>query len=180
MRMIGKHSRDTGLRPVPHAPDARVAAKPRKGFLLMEAMIASVILSVAAIGIVDLLLSAQQQQQALQQNATATMLARQLMEEIAAKPFGPSTPVVPRAQITYANQYNGYHDTTAGMNTLSGEAISPGNGELFSRAVTITNAAAPAGSTAPVSDLQLVTVNVTTPGKQTVALSRLLTNVTWP
>jgi Tfp pilus assembly protein PilV len=88
--------RDTALRPVPHAPEGRVTVKSfklRRGFLLMEATIATVILAVAAVGIVDLLLSAQQQQQALQENATAVLLARQLIEEIAAKPFGSATAV---------------------------------------------------------------------------------------
>jgi Tfp pilus assembly protein PilV len=152
----------------------------RRGFLLMEAMIATVILAVAAVGVVDLLLSAQQQQQALQQNATAVLLARQLMEEIASKPFGPSTSTVPRAQITYANQYNGYSDSTGAMSTLGGVSVEPGNGEAYSRTVLITTPTISDGAAAPASDRQLITVTVTTPEKQTVTLTRLLTNVTWP
>jgi Tfp pilus assembly protein PilV len=177
--------RDMGLRPMRvvrrsrHGPEARVTWK-RSGFLLIEAMIASVILAVAAMGIVSLLLSAKEQQTAIQENSTAVLLAKQLMEEIIAKPFGSSTPTVARASITYANQYNGYQDSTTAMSTLSGESVTPGDGEVFSRKVTITNAPTPTGSGAPTSDLQLVTVTVTTPSNQTVTLSRLLTNVIWP
>ncbi len=148
----------------------------RRGFLLMEAMIASVVLAVAAAGIVDLLLSAQQQQRALQENATAVLLARQLMEKIARYPFGTAT----GSPITCANQFNGYSDSTSAITTLSGQSISPGGDGVYTRSVAITPAPIPAGCPAPASDLQLVTVTVTTPSKQTVSLSRMLTNVTWP
>jgi Tfp pilus assembly protein PilV len=152
----------------------------RRGFLLIEAMIATVVLAVAALGIASLLLSAHEQQESIRETNTATLLGRQLMEEIAAKPFGPSTPVVARPLMTYANQYNGYHDSTTALTTLgNGETAGVGDGELYSRAVTITAAATPTGSTAPASDLQWVTVTVTTPSGQSVVLSRLLTNVTW-
>jgi type II secretory pathway pseudopilin PulG len=150
------------------------------GFLLIEAMIASVILAVAAMGIVSLLLSAQQQQTALRENSTAVLLAKQLMEEITAKPFGSATPVVARPLITAANQYNGYQDSTSGMTTLGGQSITPGDGEVYTRTVTITNAPTPTGSAAPAGDLQLVTVSVTTPAGETVSLNQWLTNVTWP
>jgi type II secretory pathway pseudopilin PulG len=181
--------RNTGLRPVVCALDTtaqnqrhlhhRVTLSHQHGFLLIEAMIASVILSVAAMGIVSLLLSAAEQQTALRENSTAVLLAKQLMEEITSKPFGLATPIVPRASMTTANQYNAYQDTTTAMSTLSGEAISPGDGEVFSRKVTITNAPTPTGSSAPASDLQLVTVTVTTPSGRSVSLSQWLTNVTW-
>ena len=155
-------------------------AQHRRGFLLIEATIATVVLAVAALGIASLLLSAHEQQESIRQTSTATLLARQLMEEIAAKPFGLSTPVVARSLMTTANQYNGYQDSTTAMTTLgTGELVAVGDGELYSRTVTITAAATPVGSTAPVSDLQLVTVTVTTPSGQNVVLSRMLTNVTW-
>jgi Tfp pilus assembly protein PilV len=158
-----------------------IVNRKNSGFLLLEAMIASVILAVAAVGIVSLLLAAREQQIAMREQSTAVLLAKQLMEEIAAKPFGTATPAEPRAQITMANQYNGYTDTTAGITTLgNGESISPGDGQLYTRKVTVTSATNPTGSTAPTGDLQLLTVTVTTPSKQSVTLTRLLTNVTWP
>jgi Tfp pilus assembly protein PilV len=142
-------------------------------------MIASVILAVAAVGIASMLLSAQQQQLTLQENSTAVLLARQLMEEISSKPFGQSTPIVARTAITYANQYNGYTDTTSAISTLSGVSLSPGDGRLYTRNVTVASVTAPTGSLAPPGDLQLVTVTVTTPSGQTVALRRLIGNVSW-
>jgi Tfp pilus assembly protein PilV len=190
-------NRDTGLRPVrvasgcenlsisqrrSHGPEARVTFKGarRKGFLLFEAMIASVILAVAAMGIVSLLLAAQEQQTALQEQSTAVLLAKQLMEEIAAKPFGSATPSGARSTAQYANQYNGYQDASSAIRTLSGETITPGDNQMFTRKVTIANAPTPTGSTAPVTDLQLVTVTVTAPSGQKISFSKLLTNVTWP
>ncbi len=151
----------------------------RRGFLLIEAMIASVILAVAAVGIATLLLSAQQQQIALQENSTAVLLAKQLMEEIASKPFGAATPVVPRAQMTTANQYNGYTDNTGAISTLTGQTLEPGDQRTYVRRVTITPAATPTGSAAPASDLQLVAVTVTGPSGEVVTLNRLLANVAW-
>jgi Tfp pilus assembly protein PilV len=151
----------------------------RHGFLLFEAMIASVILAVAAVGIASLLLSAQQQQLTLQENSTAILLARQLMEEISSKPFGSPTPIVARASMTYANQYNGYTDTTAGITTLGGVSLTPGDGRLYSRSVSVASATNPVGSLAPSGDLQIVTVTVTTPSGQAVSIRRLITNVVW-
>jgi Tfp pilus assembly protein PilV len=152
----------------------------RRGFLLIEAMIATVVLAVAALGITSLLLSAHEQQESIRETNTATLLGRQLMEEIAAKPFGPATPIVARSLMTYANQYNGYQDSTTAMTTLgTAETITPGDGELYSRQVTITAAATPTGSTAPTNDLQLITITVATPSGKSVVLTRLLTNVTW-
>ncbi len=133
----------------------------------MEAMIASVILAVAAMGIVSLLLSAEQNQTALQENSTAVLLAKQLMEEIAARPFA-SPP-----------QYNGYADNTLAMTTQGGQSVTPGDGQFYSRTVSIQPVTI-AGSNAPSGDLQLVQVTVTTPSQQKVTLNRLLTNVTWP
>jgi type II secretory pathway pseudopilin PulG len=164
------------------------------GFLLIEAMIASVILSVAVVVVVDLLLTSQQQQAAIQQNSTALLLARQLMEEIAAKPFGSSTQTYPpsqRALMTTANQYNGYSDSTTevgnagavGIQTqgLPQTTIEPGGGETYQRTVTVQSPPASIDSSdaAPAGDLLIVTVTVTTPSNQKVTLTRLLTNVTW-
>jgi hypothetical protein len=81
--------------------------------------------------------------------------------------------------MTTANQYNGYTDTTTGITTLSGEAISPGDGQIFSRSVTITTPANPTGSSASAGDLQLVTVTVKAPSGQVFTLQRMFTNVTW-
>jgi Tfp pilus assembly protein PilV len=139
----------------------------RRGFLLIEGMIASVILAVAALGIVSLLLSAHEQQIALQENSTGVLLAKQLIEEIAAKPFA------------QAILYNNYTDTTSTMRTLSGEVVMPGDGEVYSRLVAV-QPVTPTGSNATVGDVQLVQVTVTTPSRQAVTISRLITNVNWP
>src|SRR5690349_12721675 len=59
----------------------------RGGFTLAEALLASVVLAVAVLGISQLTGASSQQSEALRQDARAVALARELMEEIASKPF---------------------------------------------------------------------------------------------
>ena len=158
----------------------------RGAFMLIEAMIASVVLAVAALGVVSLLVAADQQQESLRQNSVAVSLAKQLMEEISAKPLYPPTGTVlptvlpsTRVQFTTAGQYAGYTDQTTAMKTASGAAVSPGDGELFSRAVTITDQSTAVTPNVPAGDLELVTVTVTTPDKQIISLSKLMARFNW-
>jgi Tfp pilus assembly protein PilV len=154
--------------------------KHSRGFMLLEAMIASVVLAVAAIGIASLLLAAHEQQQTIQETNTATLLARQLMEEIAAKPLGtypPTSIPTSRSQFTTASQYSGYSDSTdSGITTLSGESVPFATSGNYTRSVSITSATVT--QTDP-NDVCLVTVKVTTPSGKSVSLSKWLTNVTW-
>jgi len=80
---LNRLHRDMGLRPMlvipgtKHGPEAGVTLNhSARGFLLIEAMIATVILAVAAMGIVSLLLSAKEQQTALQENSTAVLVGK--------------------------------------------------------------------------------------------------------
>ena len=150
-----------------------------RGYLLLEAMIASVILAVASVGIVSLLLSAHEQEQSIQESNTATLLAKQLIEEISAKPLGayPAvTPLPPRSQFTTAAQYDNYQDSTATMTTLGGETVPVANVGTYTRSVAISS---PAVSETNPNDVLMVTVTVKTPSGKTVNLSKWLTNVTW-
>jgi len=150
--------------------------------MLFEAMIASVVLAVAAVGIASLLLSSHEQQSSIQETNTATLLAKQLMEEIAAKPLGTYTagPASgPRSAFTTACQYNGYTDSTGstgnGIQTISGATVpcDPNYTCVVSIAGTSVS------QTSPPYDVCIVTVAVTTPSGTTVSLSKWLSNVTW-
>jgi Tfp pilus assembly protein PilV len=154
--------------------------KRRGGFILLEAMIASVVLAVAAVGIASLLLSAHQQQLMIAETNTATLLAKQLMEEIAAKPLGtypPATGLTSRSQFTTAGEYQGYTDSTAtGITTLGGESVPLATDGNYVRTVSISDTSvAQTGA----HDIRIVTVTVTTPSGKSVSLSKWLTNVTW-
>jgi type II secretory pathway pseudopilin PulG len=158
---------------------------PRKtgGFLLIEAMIAAVILSVAAAAIATLLVSATAAAESGRQVATAASLANQLLEEIAAKPLyyptgttPPSTPPTVRSQFAIVGQYAGYGDTTSGIVTAEGTTVSPGDGEEYLRSVTVTYGSGPAAA-APAGEFATVTVTVTTPKGRTVSVSRLIGHV---
>lgn len=152
----------------------------RSAFMLLEAMIASVILAVAAVSIINLLLSTQEQQQSIQEINTATMLAQQLMEEIAGKPLGAYPPAVTtgaRAQFSTANQYDQYTDSTSassGIKMISGATVPFPSMGTYTRSVSIIDAAT---AQANPHDIRIVTVTVTTPSLTHVSLSKWLANV---
>jgi Tfp pilus assembly protein PilV len=154
-----------------------------RGFLLIEGMIASVILAVAAVAIASLLLSANEEATVMRENATAASLAGQLLEEIAAKPLGTYPwAAVPAARplFTYAEDYRGFSDDTSTITTLATNALAlPGDGGLFQRSVSVIAQAGPTGSTAPMGDFALVTVTVTTPSGRTISISRLIARTDW-
>jgi Tfp pilus assembly protein PilV len=161
-------------------------AMPRKtgGFLLIEAMIAAVILSVAAVAVATLLVSATAAAESGRQVATGASLANQLLEEIAAKPLyyptgttPPSTPPTLRSQFAIVGQYNQYSDTTSGIVTADGTTVSPGDGEEYLRSVTVIYSAGPVASATPSGEFATVTVTVTTPRGRTVSVSRLVGHV---
>ena len=141
---------------------------------------ASVVVAVAVLGIVSVLTSASQQTSVIRQNAIAVGLARQLIEEIAARPFGPpaSTTATTRGSFQTIGDYNGYTDTSGAITQLDGSSIDVGDGETYTRKVTEQTGAKPASDTlSPDADFVLVTVTVTTPAGQSVQISRTFTNV---
>src|SRR5215813_12309896 len=93
-----------------------------RGFTLAEGLIAAVVLAAAVAGIVGPISAAYQQTRALEEASIATSLARQLLDEIVAKPFvdpsdysttlGPEADEVTRSAYDNVDDYNGYHDST--------------------------------------------------------------------
>jgi len=147
---------------------------------LIEAMVASVVVAVAVLGIVSVLTASSQQTSVLRQNAIAVGLARQLLEEIAAKPFGPpaSSTAATRGSFQSIGDYNGYTDSSGAITQLDGSVVAVGDGETYTRQVSEQTGAVPAGDTvSPASDFVLVTVSVTTPQGQTLKISRTFCNV---
>ena len=147
----------------------------RRGVLLVEAMIAAVVLAVAAVGIATLLTTADAEAAVTRRQARAVALARQLSEEIAAKPLGtdagPSSAAPARADLTTVAEYAGYADATAGLAAADGTPVAFG-GEAYVRQVTVTFGAGPAGT--PAADVAAVTVTVTPPAGSPVSITQLV------
>lgn len=170
------HSRLTNS----HSPAARCV---RTGFTLAEALIASVVLALSVVGIADALACSSQQAITTNQAAITTALGKQLLEEIASKPFPiPGVTTNPgwsqgnhnRATYDDAADYNGYTDQTP-ITTLSGASIDPGG--LYTRSVAYVQRINPSANPGN-GDFALITVMVTDPTGAATAFSRLISNVT--
>jgi hypothetical protein len=151
-------------------------------------MMASVLLAIAVVGIAGPLGAASTQSRLGQERGAAIGLARELMEEIAAKPLvdgttskglGPETAQgeSDRSKYDAANDYNGYTDSTTALTNLSGGVVAFSPSAVYTRSVSVQFRASPNGAAVGSGDYGVVTVTVTTPHKQSVKVSRLLTNV---
>jgi Tfp pilus assembly protein PilV len=170
---------------------ARVAR--RRGFTLAEAMIASVVLAAASLGVATSIGASYQQDQSVQQMSTAIALSRELMEEISAKPFddpngtsalGPESGETSRALYDNVDDYHNYSDTTdtsatGAMKNLANTSLTLGDGQIFTRSVSVQYRRTPSGSSAASGDFAVVTVTVTDPTGRTLTTSRLFARNTW-
>jgi hypothetical protein len=161
-----------------HPPPS--ALRFRAGFSLVEATVASVVLAVATVGVVSMVNASYAHAAALRDEATAIGLARQLLAEVAAKPWrsgattagGWSDGAKVRSLYDDVQDFNGYTDSTADLKTAGGATVAITGGGPFTRTVTL--ASSPAMSGVPVvSDFAVVTVTVTTGRGHVYTLSRL-------
>jgi prepilin-type N-terminal cleavage/methylation domain-containing protein len=147
-----------------------------KGFTLIEALMAAVILAVAVGGIVAPIAASYQQTRNVKQTSIALSMAQQLLDEIVARPFtdptdssvvlGPDAGETTRPTFDNIDDYHGYQDTTdssssKSMKTLSGETIAWDSSEIYRRDVTLEYRATPAGPPAAFGDFLVITVKVT-------------------
>ena len=162
-------------------------ARQRTGYTLAEAMIASVVLAVAVIGISWTLAASYQQSEVRGNKTTALSLAQQLMEEIASKPMDPpasgdhggwSAGYTNRSVYDTIDDYNGYTDTSGALRLNDGNVIDAGDGGSYTRTVSVTSNAVPTGLTGTAGDFMLVTVTVSMPHHQSTSLSQLFTRTT--
>jgi hypothetical protein len=172
-------------------PSPAIKRRPgRGGFTLVEALMASIVLSILVFGMGAELCAANEQAAFLQNEATSVALGRQLLDEIVCKPLAnPSTGITTptstaltesRSLFVAVGDYNLYSDTGSAMSMLSGTTVDGTSGQNFTRSVSVTLSAKPSGDSAsPTSDFGLVTVTVTAPGNESVVLSRVVTNYTF-
>jgi len=158
-----------------------------RGFTLYEALTASVVLALAVIAIAGSLGASYKESSAREESAAALDLARELMEDVAAKPMDPtgttnalgwSSGQHDRTQYDTLDDFDGYTDTSSSIGTSSGGSIDAGNGEVYTRAVSITWNAKPTGFTGTAADFALVKVVVTTPRGQSFEIDQLVTRAT--
>lgn len=166
-----------------------------RAFTLAESLMAAIVLAVSVLAVGGVLAAAGQQAGDSQEKLTAIGLARELMEEIAAKPLadpltgdvGPGSEASGSTRVGYNNigDYAGYTDRTDALKDRQGNAL-PFYAGIYTRAVTVTwyslSSAAPgspitwtlASASAP-ANAALVTVTVTPPSGQSISISRLAT-----
>lgn len=159
-----------------------------RGYTLAESLIASVVLAIAIVAIAGTL-AASYQQNAIRGNTTSAMnLARQLMEEIAAKPIdlpagqtnnpGWQNGQTDRRQYDTIDDYNGYTDFSGTIQAADGSTVNLSEGGTYQRSVTVQSGAVPAGLTGPAADFVMVTVSVKMPHSQNMSVSQLMTRTT--
>jgi Tfp pilus assembly major pilin PilA len=161
---------------------------PRAGYTLAESLIASVVLAAAVVGIAGTLAASYKQSAVRGNVTTGLVLAQQLMEEIASKPMelaagqtnkpGWASGQTDRRQYDTIDDYNGYADTSGSIQTKSGTNVDLGDGDSYTRSVSVQTSARPTGMTGPVADFLLVTVTVQMPRSQSINVSQLFTRAT--
>src|SRR5688572_22983878 len=96
----------------------------RAGLTLAESLIACVVLAIAVAGMMAPIAASHQQSRAAESSATCASLARQLMDEIVARPFvdptdqsttlGPEAGELTHAQFDNIDDFHGYRDSSDG------------------------------------------------------------------
>jgi prepilin-type N-terminal cleavage/methylation domain-containing protein len=160
----------------------------RRGFTLLEALIASVVLAVLALGVVGAVSTSYEQGQSVRATATGVTLARQLSDEIVSKPFNPSDTLgagglASRSQYTGVSNYNGYSDTSDSIPLLAGGTVDATGSDAYSRSSAVTVGASASGigiSASSATDFAIVTVNVTCPDGQIVSVPEFVAKYSIP
>jgi prepilin-type N-terminal cleavage/methylation domain-containing protein len=155
-----------------------------RGFTLLEALAASVVLAILVLGVCSMLTSAYEQSDAVRLMGASSMLARQLSDEITAKPMqdpsrslGPETGMTARSQYVYVTNYNGYSDQSTAMPLLEGGTLDATGADVYSRSTVVVVGAKPSIDTSsPTSNFGIVTVTVTAANGQSVSIPTFVTN----
>ena len=175
-------------------PTTSPTRRSRSGaFTLAEALIASVVLSVAVLGVSGVLTAATGNARRMSDFVGAQLLARSLMEEIVARPFTAPTSSNSGCRdgnlnrSTYDNiaDYDGYQDSTdpttatTRATTSGGTTIDLGDTGTFTRKVAFEYRNNPGGPAVAggTGNFGLITVTVTSSSGDSVTLYRLVSNV---
>jgi hypothetical protein len=151
-------------------------------------MIASVVLTVLALGVVGAVSASYQQSQSVRATSTGVVLARQLSDEIVSKPFDPGDTVgagglTSRSQFTGVSNYNGYSDTSTSIPLLAGGSLDVTGSDTYTRSCTVTVGASATGTSISASsstDFAIVAVSVTCPDGQIVSVPEFVAKYAIP
>jgi type II secretory pathway pseudopilin PulG len=157
----------------------------RPGFTLLEGLAASVVLAILVIGVFGSLDAAYSQGQTLHVSGSATMLARQLVDEITSRPFadpitgsttlGPDSGMTTRSTFTRVTNYHNYSDASTSMPMLGGGTLDATSSDVYWRQASVVVGATPSVDvSSPTGDFGFVSVVVTGPGGQSVTLSKFV------
>lgn len=163
------------------------AGKLHRGFTLLEALVAAVVLSILVLGVCDVLSQSYGQTEAAQCDAVGVMLARQLADEIASKPMadpttgstalGPDAGMTTRSTFTRATNYNAYTDSSNAMPLLAGGSLDVTGSDTYTRSVTVVVGAQPSIDTlSPTGNFAIATVTVAAPDGNSVSIPKFLAN----
>jgi hypothetical protein len=151
------------------------------------------VLGVAVVGIVAPVIAQYQQRQAAEQTSIGVELARQLLDEMAARPvvdpsdysttLGPEADESGRSAFDNVDDYHNYKDSTDGsdgplMMMADGSTVQLSRQGVYKRKVTVEYRADPNGVAAAGGDFALATVTVTLPRGGQVVVHRLFTKHT--
>jgi len=128
-------------------------------------LLAAVVLAILVLGVCGTLSESYKQTEFTAANAVAVSLARQLADEITWSPY---------SQIS---SYNAYSDTSTSVSLLKGSSLNVTGSDSYSRSVSVASAT-PSIDPSPAvpTDFAIVTVKVTAPNGQIVAIPQFVAN----
>jgi len=155
----------------------------RRGFTLIEGLLAAGILAAASAALILPFAVGAQNQNITSEHAVAVNLAEALLEEILSKPFydpnsatrlGPEAGEATRPQFDNIDDYNGYIESAGRLRDAQGARISDASLASYGRRVTVAYVYLPNQSHADPPTMVRVTVDVTRNGAAVYSLCRLI------
>lgn len=138
-----------------------------RGVTLVELIVTIVVIAVAVSGVLALVTATAARSAENMQQVQAVAIAESYLNEILQKPFGfDCAPTCTRTQMDKVADYNGLVDVGA-RDATGAPATNLGG---YTVQVTVANSALGAGPRVPAAQSELVTVTVTSPDGQSVAL----------
>lgn len=154
-----------------------------RGFTLAEALLATALLAITVAAIASPFAAAYKQTTQGSELTQANSLARELMEEVATRPFvdptdgsttlGPESGENSKSKYDNIDDFNGYKDNTSNMTGENGTAIAWNGHGVYKRSVAVEYRATPSGSATSSGNFAVVTVTVETPSGKQATLQRL-------
>lgn len=162
--------------------DRRPRAAGSRGFTLVEALFASVVLALAVGGVSQAMVAGQAATYNALHESRALALAQALMEEIVSRPtldpegdtlLGPDGGEASRAQFDAVDDFAGYGEAAGALADFEGR-VYPAAYQGFERSVRVSPGSAAAGVLGGARDSWEVVVEVSEPGGRSWRVSRSL------